>query len=192
MVPGSRGPLVAYSNLAVMAAACSHQMEPLALVWVMPRSFCSPRLVRPGGPAGQGRGAASRPEPPGCARACRGPPPAPARAMRPSPPPASLRASPRPAVPRTTPPTSAPAPTRTATAPPWRSSSTSAAVRSRARRSSRHASVSSHVSPHLGLQRPMATNGELLEARDDSHVPGLAQQLLANLDHPVRAARVEQ
>jgi len=91
-----------------MAAACSHQMKPLALVWVTPRSFCSPRLVRPGGPAGQGRGAASRPEPPGCASACRGPPPAPARAMRPSPPPASPRASPRPAAPRTTPPAPAP------------------------------------------------------------------------------------
>src|SRR5512135_246029 len=131
-------------------------------------------------------------EPPGCASAGRGPPPAPARAARPSSPPALPRLPRRPAAPRTTPPTSTPASPRTATAPSWRSSSTSAAARSRARRSPRHASVSSHVSPHLGLQRPMAPNGELLEARDDGHVPGLAQQLLANLDHPVGAARVEQ
>jgi hypothetical protein len=55
-------------------------------------------------------------------------------AQRLSSPPASPRSPLRPAAPRTIPQASAPASTRTAIAPSWRSSSTSAAARSRARR----------------------------------------------------------
>ena len=43
------------------------------------------------------------------------------------------------------------------------------------------------VHPISAFNCPMATNGELLEARYDAHVRGLAQQLLADVDHPLRA-----
>lgn len=50
----------------------------------------------------------------------------------------------------------------------------------------------SYVSPHLGAQRPMAANGELLKERDDGHVLGLTEQLLADVDHSFVLARAEQ